>query len=161
MLSSISSNLPNPAWGRYVTKYFRGEDIVEKQIATTTAPSGWADIDPTTTSVREWYESKGFTVRSGGMYGCDFVLYRGDPNLYHSEYCVHVTSHADSLSWLELQGLARLAEKVRKSLLICVFDSDSKAIFDFSPHRVDVPFDNAAAKRKSESDRKDLKHCKA
>eukprot|EP01060_Flectonema_neradi_P018914 TRINITY_DN25882_c0_g1_i1.p1 TRINITY_DN25882_c0_g1~~TRINITY_DN25882_c0_g1_i1.p1 ORF type:complete len:160 (+),score=14.62 TRINITY_DN25882_c0_g1_i1:54-533(+) len=146
MLAAVTENLPNPAWGKYVTRYFVGEDVKEEVIGTTVDSCGWGDVDISTKAVREWYESCGYTVRGGSMYGCDFVLYRGDPCHYHSEYCVWVTAHSNSFSWLELQALARLAEKVRKSLLICVYNEETGAIFDFSPHRVDVDF----TKRKSE-----------
>ncbi|KAJ0411870.1 hypothetical protein ATCC90586_005965 [Pythium insidiosum] len=60
----------------------------------------------------------GWRVRSGLNYGAHFVLYRGDSDVVHSEYIVYVHS-GGVLQWPIVQSLTRLAEDVKKTVLLC------------------------------------------
>ncbi|RHY86162.1 hypothetical protein DYB37_010850 [Aphanomyces astaci] len=56
------------------------------------------------------------------LYGVTYVLYRMSPDIVHSEYMVYVhdnTSSSSALSWQLLQMLTRLAEDVKKTVLVC------------------------------------------
>ncbi|TMW68345.1 hypothetical protein Poli38472_005813 [Pythium oligandrum] len=61
----------------------------------------------------------GWLVRPGLNYGAQFVLYRGNADTYHSEYIVYVQTEASSASWHVVQALTRLAEDVKKTVLMC------------------------------------------
>ncbi|ETV92778.1 tRNA-intron endonuclease [Aphanomyces invadans] len=67
------------------------------------------------------YRSRGWIVQSGLLYGVTFVLYRMSPDIVHAEYMVYVhdTTSSCALSWQLLQMLTRLAEDVKKTVLVC------------------------------------------
>eukprot|EP00659_Diplonema_papillatum_P000416 gene416-601_t len=118
-LENVADRLPRPRWGKYLTEWHGksasgGEETKSEEI-----PGGaddqWGRAEEG--FVKGWYEGKGWVVKGGLMYGCDYVLYRGDPDQYHSEYAVWVAAPSDSVSWMQLQGVVRLLEKVKKDLL--------------------------------------------
>lgn len=77
-----------------------------------------------------YYRSKGYSVKSGILYGCDYMLYRKGPNFYHSEFGVSVVDETkkiiqtidsndlfsieSSLTWTDLQASVRTLAKVKK-----------------------------------------------
>jgi tRNA-intron lyase len=61
----------------------------------------------------------GWLLRSGLNYGAQFVLYRGDPDTFHSEYIVYVSSGDATSQWHALQARTRVAEDVKKTVLLC------------------------------------------
>ncbi|KAJ0391945.1 hypothetical protein P43SY_011135 [Pythium insidiosum] len=84
----------------------------------------WEDFSSTSPSFRSHlvaalhFRRLGWRVRSGLNYGAHFVLYRGDSDVVHSEYIVYV--HSDGvLQWPIVQSLTRLAEDVKKTVLLC------------------------------------------
>lgn len=40
--------------------------------------------------VKKHYEKKGYRVHSGLQFGCELVLYANDPDLVHSDFCIHI-----------------------------------------------------------------------
>eukprot|EP01064_Diplonema_japonicum_P009004 TRINITY_DN1647_c0_g2_i1.p1 TRINITY_DN1647_c0_g2~~TRINITY_DN1647_c0_g2_i1.p1 ORF type:complete len:151 (+),score=18.19 TRINITY_DN1647_c0_g2_i1:28-480(+) len=129
----LVKNLEPPGWGRYeVTCFEEGDMVVEGD-----GQGGWGEAGRDKEGrVRQWYEDKGWTVRGGLAYGCDYVLYRGSPDLYHSEYAVMVADPEDPPEWAYLQNLVRLMDKVHKQLLVCLSSSEAETpISDFSMSR--------------------------
>jgi tRNA-intron endonuclease len=59
----------------------------------------------------------GLIVKTGFKYGTHFRIYRGDPDIEHSDYLVHVVPHNFSSTWPEVSRAVRLAHGVRKDML--------------------------------------------
>jgi len=62
---------------------------------------------------------RGYVVKSGIKFGCDFVVYpRGKtPGNSHSKWMVHVMPESARLDYSEITRAARLATNVKKSML--------------------------------------------
>ncbi|KAH9107013.1 hypothetical protein LEN26_014405 [Aphanomyces euteiches] len=72
------------------------------------------------------YRDNGWIVQSGHLYGVTFTLYRMSPDVVHSEYMVYL--HQTNSSWHVMQMLTRLAEDVKKTvLLVQVISSDHES----------------------------------
>ena len=56
---------------------------------------------------------QGWYVRSGIIYGADFVVYRRHPSRVHAEYGVSVLSARTSLSLNDIQATYRLLHQAR------------------------------------------------
>ena len=175
MLKGLLEKLPGPQWGSYTAEWRSGTEAEDKVIKGGAAPSsgakrrrleegGAGDGDDAATGaaavppreqgewgtaaegvVKDWYEAKGWTVRGGLMYGCDYTLYRGSPDEYHSEYAVLVADAAAMPSWKDLVGLVRIMEHVKKKLLVCIVDRSATppALSDFSPSRFSFATDGS------------------
>jgi len=63
--------------------------------------------------------ARGYVVKSGIKFGCDFVVYpRGKtPANSHSKWMVHVMPESARLDYSEITRAARLATNVKKSML--------------------------------------------
>ncbi len=63
---------------------------------------------------------RGYVVKSGIKFGCDFVVYaRGKkPGKAHSKWMVWVIPESARMDYAELTGAARLATNVKKKLLL-------------------------------------------
>mmetsp|Transcript_8413 Transcript_8413/g.11716 ORF Transcript_8413/g.11716 Transcript_8413/m.11716 type:complete len:318 (+) Transcript_8413:44-997(+) len=80
-----------------------------------------------------YFRAKGYVVKVGLQFGCDYLLYRGSPDEFHAEVCALIIGGGNikSLSWRRLKTLARLAQDVRKRLTLChVPDDPQGEIFD-------------------------------
>lgn len=60
---------------------------------------------------------KGYVVKCGLQFGTDYLLYRGSPDDFHAEYCCLVVD--GEVEWRVIKTLARLAQDVRKRLVLC------------------------------------------
>ncbi|KAJ8602159.1 hypothetical protein CTAYLR_003511 [Chrysophaeum taylorii] len=67
--------------------------------------------------VYDHMRSKGYVVKNGIQFGVEYLLYRGSPDDFHAEYCCLVK--IGDLSWKRVKTIARLAQDVRKRLVIC------------------------------------------
>ena len=121
-LQDLLGSLPRPKWGSYDLIWSGGGEERAETVGmdVDAAAAMWGEVPEG--PAKAWYEAQGWTVRGGRMYGCDFTLYRGSPEDFHSEYAVLVTQKADPPSWVRIHGLVRLVEGVRKHLLVCVVD---------------------------------------
>jgi len=70
------------------------------------------------------FKEKGYVVKSGLQFGTDFLLYRGSPDEFHAEYCALVLAPTDKVTWKRIKTLARLAQDVRKRLVLAHVDED-------------------------------------
>lgn len=68
---------------------------------------------------RDLRRDRGYVVKSGIKFGCDFVVYpRGKmPSDSHSKWMVHVIPESARLDYSEITRSARLATNVKKSML--------------------------------------------
>lgn len=64
--------------------------------------------------VFNYFWEKGFYLTSGAKFGCDFLVYEGDPLIFHSKFMVLCQEPND----LHQQLLGRLGHSVKKSVLI-------------------------------------------
>lgn len=55
---------------------------------------------------------QGWSVRSGMIYGADFVLYKGHPSEVHADFCVSIVSSQCTLKWKDIQAMHRLCNQV-------------------------------------------------
>ncbi|KAL0483807.1 tRNA-splicing endonuclease subunit [Acrasis kona] len=69
-----------------------------------------------------YFRCRGWIVKSGVKYGCDFMLYRLGPELDHSKYCTRIVpiinGQKDEMPWKELQHQSRLSISVAKILVV-------------------------------------------
>ncbi|EDR25328.1 tRNA-splicing endonuclease, putative [Entamoeba dispar SAW760] len=68
-------------------------------------------------------KKKGFFIKDGFKYGCDFVVYKKHPQCCHSYYGVLLMNIHQSLINNELIGLCRLLHNVKKHLLLCNYNN--------------------------------------
>lgn len=69
--------------------------------------------------VYQHFRKRGWILRSGLNYGGHFVLYRGGINQFHSEYIVYISDSKNRVQWHVLQALTRIAEDVKKTIIVC------------------------------------------
>jgi tRNA-intron endonuclease len=69
---------------------------------------------------------RGFVVRRGLKFGCDYLVYRHGPGIDHAPYGVQVYSEDESTDPIEIVRMGRLLHSVRKKLIIAVVDSESR-----------------------------------
>lgn len=69
--------------------------------------------------------SRGFRITGGSKFGADFLLYPGDPTLYHAQFCVRIFSIRNEFVPALLAAACRGSFQARKHLLIASID-DSK-----------------------------------
>ncbi|KAL5037568.1 translational activator of GCN4 [Batrachochytrium dendrobatidis] len=76
-------------------------------------------------AVYRYYQSQGWIVKSGHLFGADYVLYRDGPTRKHSEYAVMVLPVLDAESkskrptWQSVQMASRVCSHARKSIILC------------------------------------------
>ncbi len=63
---------------------------------------------------------RGFVVRRGLKFGCDYLVYRFGPGIDHAPYGVHVYDSRESIDPIEIVRMGRLLHSVRKKLILAV-----------------------------------------
>ena len=58
-----------------------------------------------------------YCITGGIKFGSDFLIYPGDPSLYHAQFCAHVEALDTVLNPTILAGTARGTHAARKHLL--------------------------------------------
>ena len=102
-------------------------DMIDSTVSQVeTVNLGWQhQVDPDRYSVYCHYKQQGWIVRCGALYGFDFVLYSAHPSKVHSSHLVWVTRE---WSMDQLLGRQRVAQQVKKVLLICRINQGVQAI---------------------------------
>jgi len=77
-------------------------------------------------------KSRGFIVRRGLKFGCDYLVYRYGPGIDHAPFGVLVYNHNEDIDPIELVRSGRLLHSVRKKLLIATVSSDRVKYFVLS-----------------------------
>uniref|UniRef100_A0A914XG04 tRNA-splicing endonuclease subunit Sen34 n=1 Tax=Plectus sambesii TaxID=2011161 RepID=A0A914XG04_9BILA len=70
---------------------------------------------------------KGYYLTPGVKFGCDFLVYPGDPLKFHATCMAICVKSDESLTPVELAGYSRVATQVKKTVLICSVAPDSDA----------------------------------
>ncbi len=65
---------------------------------------------------------KGFVVRRGLKFGCDYLVYRFGPGIDHAPYGVQVYPSEEKVNPIEFVRMGRLLHSVRKKLIIALVD---------------------------------------
>lgn len=68
-------------------------------------------------SVYSKLKEKGLIVKTGFKYGTHFRVYKGDPDIEHSDYLIHAVPADFHSTWPEISRAVRLAHGVRKDML--------------------------------------------
>ncbi|MEM4528844.1 MAG: tRNA-intron lyase [Desulfurococcaceae archaeon] len=72
-------------------------------------------------AVYEDLRKRGFIVRRGLKFGCDYLVYRYGPGIDHAPYGVQVYAGNEELDPIELVRMGRLLHSVRKRLIIAIY----------------------------------------
>lgn len=69
--------------------------------------------------------NKGYFVTSGHKFGGDFLLYLGDPFIFHALYIVRCIENLnEKIHPTEIVAFGRLASSVKKKAVLASFDDD-------------------------------------
>jgi tRNA-intron endonuclease len=82
--------------------------------------------------------ARGYVVKSGIKFGCDFVVYpRGKtPANSHSKWMIHVMPESARLDYSEITRAARLATNVKKSMLFATVTERGPVYYEVSHVRM-------------------------
>ncbi|XP_071951196.1 tRNA-splicing endonuclease subunit Sen34-like [Antedon mediterranea] len=72
---------------------------------------------------------KGYFLTSGGKFGGDFLVYPGNPLLFHSSYIAICRPHCELFSARDLVQFGRMASNVRKTVIICSLDKQDTLVY--------------------------------
>ena len=73
--------------------------------------------------------TQGYFITDGLKFGGHFLVYPGDPGLYHSIFIVFCIGFKEKLSATDYSALGRLATSVKKTLLLCSVNNDGQVIY--------------------------------
>ncbi|CAF1102939.1 unnamed protein product [Brachionus calyciflorus] len=130
------------AFGLDCLKIFR-EDNKEKCLLIQDLWKIFCSLDaefPFKYAVYHKLRSKGWVVKYGIKYGCDFLVYYEGPDRYHASFSVKIKikdlnklNENEADSFTQFSSLVRINETASKELLVCyaIYDSD-----DFNPESV-------------------------
>ncbi len=76
--------------------------------------------------VYEDLRKKGFVVRRGLKFGCDYLVYKYGPGIDHAPYGVQVFRYGEAFDPIELVRMGRLLHSVRKKLILAIVLNDDK-----------------------------------
>lgn len=68
---------------------------------------------------------RGFVVRRGLKFGCDYLAYSIGPGVDHAPYGIHVYRLDDAIDPIELVRMGRLLHSVRKKLILALHSPTS------------------------------------
>ncbi len=67
---------------------------------------------------------RGFILRRGLKFGCDYLAYRYGPGIDHAPYGVQVYGAGGSIDPIDIVRMGRLLHSVRKKLIIAVVNGE-------------------------------------
>lgn len=71
---------------------------------------------------------RGFVVRRGLKFGCDYLVYRHGPGIDHAPFGVLVYNNNEIIDPIELVRAGRLLHSVKKRLIIAIVKEDEKDV---------------------------------
>jgi len=72
---------------------------------------------------------RGHYITAGLKFGGDYLVYPGDPELYHAHFVALVQRPNQGITPLQLVALGRLATAVKKTFLVCSRDAQGQATY--------------------------------
>ena len=73
--------------------------------------------------------NQGYYLTDGTKFGGHFLVYPGDPGIYHSSFIVFCVAFKEKISATDYSALGRLATSVKKSLVLCSVDDNGFVIY--------------------------------
>ncbi|XP_002123488.2 tRNA-splicing endonuclease subunit Sen34-like [Ciona intestinalis] len=73
--------------------------------------------------------NQGYFLTDGVKFGGNFLVYPGDPGLYHSTYILLHIPYEQEISSTEFATFGRLASSVKKTLLLASIDKENKVVY--------------------------------
>ncbi|KAL4440341.1 hypothetical protein ABPG75_003342 [Micractinium tetrahymenae] len=70
--------------------------------------------------------AKGYRLTGGSKFGADFLVYPGDPTLYHAQFCVRLLPYRQPILPAMLASATRGSHQARKHLLIASVVEDAE-----------------------------------
>ena len=74
---------------------------------------------------------KGYFITTGEKFGCDFLVYPGDPSRYHSHFIVIVIPSSRKMTSMELLAYGRLGSGVKKSVLLATVNETTNQSVEY------------------------------
>ncbi|MEM4601535.1 MAG: tRNA-intron lyase [Desulfurococcaceae archaeon] len=71
-------------------------------------------------------KTRGFVIRRGLKFGCDYLIYRVGPGVDHAPFGVLVYGSRESIDPIELVRAGRLLHSVRKKLVVAVISGEGE-----------------------------------
>jgi tRNA-intron endonuclease len=71
---------------------------------------------------------RGFIVRRGLKFGCDYLVYRHGPGIDHAPFGVLIYVEGEEIDPIELVRAGRLLHSVRKKLVLAISDSSKERV---------------------------------
>lgn len=65
------------------------------------------------------YRSRGWCVRSGIKFGCDYLLYKRGPPFQHAQFCITVLDSEEIHDYTWYSSVARVVGGAKKTLILC------------------------------------------
>ncbi len=78
-------------------------------------------------SVYRDMRSKGYILKSGLKFGCDFRVY--NQNDKHARWLLFVNKDSAKLQWKNFSGMARVANSTKKNVLVAIVDSENSPTY--------------------------------
>ena len=78
-------------------------------------------------SVYRDMRSKGYVLKSGLKFGCDFRVY--DKKKEHAKWLLFVNKDSAKLQWKNFSGMARVANSTKKNVLVAIVDSENSPTY--------------------------------
>ncbi|CCE61249.1 hypothetical protein TPHA_0A01660 [Tetrapisispora phaffii CBS 4417] len=69
------------------------------------------------------YRSRGWSVRSGIKFGCEYLLYKRGPPFQHAQFCVMSLGYEESKPYEWYSSLSRVTSNAKKSLILCYIET--------------------------------------
>jgi len=70
---------------------------------------------------------KGYVLKSGLKFGCDFRVYENKKE--HSKWLLFVTKDSAKLQWKNFSSMARVANSTKKNVLVAIVDSENSPTY--------------------------------
>ncbi|XP_047354583.1 tRNA-splicing endonuclease subunit Sen34 isoform X1 [Vespa velutina] len=71
---------------------------------------------------------RGYYITNGEKFGGDFLVYPGDPIMFHSQFIIQCKSRNEEIPITELIGQCRIASHVRKTQILATFSEGGKSV---------------------------------
>jgi tRNA-intron endonuclease len=71
---------------------------------------------------------RGFVVRRGLKFGCDYLVYRFGPGIDHAPYGVEVLNSGEKYDPIIIVRMGRLLHSVRKKLILAIVNNEDHSI---------------------------------
>jgi len=71
---------------------------------------------------------RGYIVRSGMKFGCDFAVYEKGPGIDHAPYLIHVVKVDEEIDPIEIVRAGRLSHSVRKRFILAIVNPNVRKV---------------------------------